>query len=117
MKEIDWSKAPEGAEFYAMRKFWRLNDEGWCECYESSSWCGVGLRGSDVLKVFRGYQERPKQKEITEIRVGDFIHKDELDTEEKYNDVMRVFERFGFSKLVDDEPFNLFTDLFSKLKL
>lgn len=33
---------------------------------------------------------------ITEIKVGDYIEKSELDTEQKYNDVVEVFEQWGF---------------------
>ena len=33
---------------------------------------------------------------ITEIKVGDYIEKSELDTEQKYNDVVEVFEQCGF---------------------
>lgn len=35
---------------------------------------------------------------ITELKVGDYIEKSELDTEQKYNDVVEVFERWGFTK-------------------
>lgn len=34
---------------------------------------------------------------ITEIKVGDYIEKSELDTEQKYNDVVEVFEQWGFT--------------------
>ncbi|AGR46570.1 hypothetical protein TW1_054 [Pseudoalteromonas phage TW1] len=33
---------------------------------------------------------------ITEIKVGDYIEKSELDTEQKYNDVVEVFKQWGF---------------------
>lgn len=36
---------------------------------------------------------------ITEIKVGDYIEKSELDTEQKYNDVVEVFESFGIDCL------------------
>ncbi|WP_428615792.1 hypothetical protein [Pseudoalteromonas sp.] len=35
---------------------------------------------------------------ITEIKVGDYIEKSELDTKQKYNDVVAVFEQWGFSR-------------------
>lgn len=34
---------------------------------------------------------------ITEIKVGDYIEKSELDTEQKYNDVVEVFGQWGAS--------------------
>lgn len=34
---------------------------------------------------------------ITEIKVGDYIEKSELDTEQKYNDVVEVFEQWGLT--------------------
>lgn len=34
---------------------------------------------------------------IKEIKVGDYIEKSELDTEQKYNDVVEVFEQWGFT--------------------
>ena len=36
--------------------------------------------------------------EITELKAGDYIEKSELDTEQKYNDVVEVFESFGFPR-------------------
>ena len=33
---------------------------------------------------------------ITELKVGDYIEKSELDTEQKYNDVVEVFKQWGF---------------------
>ena len=38
-----------------------------------------------------------ENKMITEIKVGDYIEKGELDTEQKYNDVVAVFEQWGFT--------------------
>lgn len=35
---------------------------------------------------------------ITDLKVGDYIEKSELDTEQKYNDVVGVFEQWGFSR-------------------
>lgn len=34
---------------------------------------------------------------ITELKVGDYIEKSELDTEQKYNDVVEVFKQRGFN--------------------
>lgn len=34
---------------------------------------------------------------ITDLRVGDYIEKSELDTEQKYNDVVTVFKQWGFN--------------------
>jgi hypothetical protein len=96
--KVDWSKAPEGATFYANGKFWVKSGDSLCyRC--DNSW--VFMPHGYNLKQFKDYQELPQP--ITEIRIGDYIHKDELDTEEKYNDVVRVFERFGFGRLNDTD--------------
>lgn len=42
---------------------------------------------------------------VTELKIGDYIEKSELDTEQKYNDVVEVFEQWGFPRL-DDAPFS-----------
>lgn len=34
---------------------------------------------------------------ITELKVGDYIEKSELDAEQKYNDVVEVFKQWGFN--------------------
>ena len=33
---------------------------------------------------------------ITELKIGDYIERSELDTEQKYNDVVEVFRQWGF---------------------
>lgn len=43
---------------------------------------------------------------ITEIKVGDYIEKSELDTEQKYNDVVGVFEQWGFTKYCHHSGFD-----------
>lgn len=42
---------------------------------------------------------------ITEIKVGDYIEQNELDTEQKYNDVVAVFKSFGVNRF-DDASFS-----------
>lgn len=34
---------------------------------------------------------------VTELKIGDYIEKSELDTEQKYNDVVDVFKQWGFN--------------------
>ena len=43
--------------------------------------------------------------QLNEIRTGDCIPASELDTEQKYNDAVEVFELFGFDPLYDYEEF------------
>lgn len=43
---------------------------------------------------------------ITEIKVGDYIEKSELDTEQKYNDVVEVFGQWGFKRCVFHNGFS-----------
>jgi len=47
--------------------------------------------------------------QLNEIRIGDYIEKSELDTEQKYNDVVDVFELFGFK--IADGAESCFIDL------
>lgn len=46
---------------------------------------------SNPLDEFMGFGDF----QLNEIRIGDYIEKSELDTEQKYNDVVEVFELFG----------------------
>lgn len=39
---------------------------------------------------------RAKDFQLNEMRIGDYIEASELDTEQKYNDAVEVFELFGF---------------------
>ena len=102
--KVDWGKAPEGATFYALGRFRKESDVG--EFYHLGRWVAEPSCGDyqSSFKLEIDYQERPQP--ITEIRIGDFIHKSELDTKEKYNDVVRVFEKFGFK--IDDSKFEMF---------
>jgi hypothetical protein len=43
---------------------------------------------------------------ITEIKVGDYIEKSELDTEQKYNDVVEVFGQWGFKRPLQCDYFS-----------
>lgn len=43
------------------------------------------------------FDER-KKVQLNEIRIGDYIEASELDTEQKYNDVVEVFGLFGFEE-------------------
>ena len=43
---------------------------------------------------------------ITEIKVGDYIEKSELDTEQKYDDVVAVFEQWGFKRPMQCDYFS-----------
>lgn len=46
---------------------------------------------------------RAKDFQINEIRIGDYIEASELDTEQKYNDAVEVFELFGFDPYLNCE--------------
>ena len=99
--KVDWSKAPEGAEFYVHGFFCIGNAHEGVKYYDQlRGWQDSRLTYDECAENIK-FVKRPdvKLKEpqpITEIRIGDFIHKSELDTKEKYNDVVRVFEKFGF---------------------
>jgi hypothetical protein len=45
--------------------------------------------------------------QLNEIQIGDYIEKSELDTEQKYNDVVEVFELFGFDEYDCNSGFKL----------
>jgi len=49
---------------------------------------------------------------ITELKVGDYIEKSELDTEQKYNDVVEVFGQRGFVfHELSEDRYKAFNDL------
>lgn len=50
----------------------------------------------DIIAIAKHFNLTAENKMITEIKVGDYIEKSELDTEQKYNDVVEVFEQWGF---------------------
>lgn len=54
------------------------------------------LIGYKDLRVNSNYFYDCQDFQLNEIRIGDYIEKSELDTEQKYNDVVEVFGVFGF---------------------
>jgi hypothetical protein len=63
--EIDWSKAPEGSEFYANNYFWKVNEFGnevfYNGCY---GWC-VANRAFSARQL-PDYEENPETKPTQE---------------------------------------------------
>jgi hypothetical protein len=73
---IEWK---EGAVCYAV---------GW-QRYSTSYVISGLTNGVTTTDDYKDFQ-------LNEIRIGDYIEKSELDTEQKYNDVVEVFGLFGF---------------------
>lgn len=88
MSNIKWE---EGAVFYANGTQFR---EG----------CGGFQRYNDILESWQRTISgdeldkalKSKDFQLNEMRIGDYIEASELDTEQKYNDAVEVFELFGF---------------------
>ena len=58
-------------------------------CFADGVQCNANANKVEKLIVFNDFQ-------LNEIRQGDYIEASELDTEQKYNDVVEVFGLFGF---------------------
>ncbi len=82
MNNIKWE---DGAVCYALNFQWR-------DGARLPSNSGDGLVSVDFSLFI---SERDFQ--LNEIRTGDYIKTSELDTEQKFNDAVEVFELFGFS--------------------
>lgn len=67
---IDWSKAPEGAEFYAKGDF-RLNDSGYIFVFSSNlkRWI-PSVESFEECVMFDDYCERPQQWPETDERIN-----------------------------------------------
>lgn len=82
MSDINWK---ENAVCYANAGQWVLSeDKTMLKCARSDSWVGF-----DWVLNQHDFQ-------LNEIKVGDYLPKSELDTEQKYNEVVEVFGLFGF---------------------
>lgn len=85
MSDIDWQN---GAACYAYGKQWFVRDN---EDNDLISKEGNAFANSSNVLMRTDFQ-------LNEIREGDFIQASELDTEQKYNEVVEVFWLFGFKK-------------------
>ena len=85
MSDINWQ---DGAVCYAYGKQWFVRDN---EDNDLTNKEGNAFANSSNVIMRKDFQ-------LNEIREGDFIPASELDTEQKYNEVVEVFELFGFKK-------------------
>lgn len=73
---------------------------GWQWFYDKAKLNLNNLNGStksfDALLEYKDFQ-------LNEIRIGDYIEKSELGTEQKYSDVVEVFELFGFEPYLNHD--------------
>lgn len=79
----------DGAVCYASEVFWLAT--------EKHEGCLVDCYGSVVRA---GYVINIKDFQLNTIKQGDYIEASELDTEQKYNDAVKVFELFGYERSV-----------------
>lgn len=110
MSDINWN---EGAVCYGDGRQWFVNTG-----YESDKFELVNNDGTRKYSLY-GILNFPKNFQLNEIIAGNFIPASELDTEQKYNEVVEVFELFGFefeikkcdfvgySYIIDNEYSNL----------
>lgn len=97
MSDINWQN---GAVCYANGEQWVLNEDA---IYNNKPIANEG--GSD----FVGFESimRRDDFQLNEIRTGDFIPASELDTEQKYNEVVEVFGLFGAEDAIGYKGFTL----------
>lgn len=88
MSDINWQR---NAVCYGDGRQWFVNTG-----FESGKFELVNNDGSRKYSLY-GILNFPKDFQLNEIKVGDYLHKSELDTEQKYNDVVEVFGLFGFN--------------------
>ena len=88
MSEIEWK---DGAVCYGDGRQWFVNTGS-----DSGKFELVNNDGSRKYSLY-GILNFPKDFQLNEIKVGDYLPKSELDTEKKYNDVVEVFRLFGFN--------------------
>ena len=88
MSDINWN---EGAVCYGDGRQWFVNEGSGSEKFEL-----FNDGGSRKYSLY-GILNYPKDFQLNEMRIGDYIEASELDTEQKYNDAVEVFELFGFS--------------------
>lgn len=81
MNNIEWK---DGAACYANGKQWII------------AVSGLLFSEDDVTAMHCGNAVKYNDFQLNEVRIGDYIERSELDTEQKYNDVVEVFGLFGF---------------------
>lgn len=91
MNNIEWK---EGVVFLADTLQYKITD-GKCYYYSDAneSWCSSAHDAEQLLGR--------ESFQLNEIRTGDFIPASELDTEQKYDEVVEVFGLFGFERVKD----------------
>lgn len=87
MSDIDWQN---GAVCYASGKQWFNHTGNYLVDHKPIDPDTVARDINSFIDI--------KDFQLNEIREGDFIPASELDTEQKYNEVVEVFELFGFKK-------------------
>jgi len=83
---IEWQ---EGAVCFADGEQWLANSTDGDKRYQLQNF------GGDRLYSFYGITNHAKDFQLNTIKQGDYIEASELDTEQKYNDVVEVFKLCG----------------------
>ncbi|WP_276755630.1 DUF6378 domain-containing protein [Pseudoalteromonas marina] len=90
MNNIKWK---DEAVFYANGTQFREGCGGFQRYNDTlESWQRT-ISGDELDKTLKS-----KGFQLNEMRIGDYIEASELDTEQKYNDAVEVFELFGFTE-------------------
>lgn len=92
MSDIEFK---DGAVCYGDGRQWFANTD-----YESDKLELVNNDGTRKYSLY-GILNFPKDFRLNEILTSDFIPASEIDTEQKYNEVVEVFELFGFERVKD----------------
>lgn len=92
MSDINWQN---GAVCFGDGRQWFANTD-----YESDKLELVNNDGTRKYSLY-GMLNYPNDFKLNKIHTGDFIPASELDTEQKYNEVVEVFGLFGFERVKD----------------
>lgn len=87
---IDWSKAPDEAEFYGCGYFFREKNGKLYIYYDSKGWVGSSLLSKDMVRIHSDYCERPQQWPETDDRID--VIGSNGNTAEHYEEVVPFIE-------------------------
>lgn len=105
MSKVDWSKAPDGAEFYWDGDFYLEDSENVIYVWFCDAWGKVPTLTLKALKSYPSYEEKPRDSVV----IGDFKDKFSVQTDlesdigeliEKYDGKMSLAQFIGVLEIV-----------------